>query len=83
MSWPLKTLSISHKDTVEVIVIQCYATLLEWYFCIFYYVFLSVFHTEDKVSLCSPGCPENRSYEFDNPYNSDSLVMGTDVGQND
>ena len=45
--------------------------------------FLSVFHIEDKVSLCSPGCPESRNYEFDNPYNSDNLVMGTDVGQND
>ena len=53
------------------------------FFVFFTMYFLSVFHIEDKVSLCSPGCPESRNYEFDNPYNSDSFVMGTDVGQND
>lgn len=52
MSWPLKTLSISHKDTVEVIVIQCYATLLECYFLYFLLCIFCLFFISKTKYLC-------------------------------
>jgi hypothetical protein len=61
-----------------------FCLLVGWVFLLLLFCFVFVFVFRDRVSLCSPGCPETRYVDqavlkLRNPFASASQVLGLKV----